>query len=792
MAGDTKTATNDRTSDSYISMTTHDFVVNENLRFTWLLNFTDKRLHSKFSKFQKTQFYLPTFSVLILFYSLIFITRGSVSEVITNPSKLNPLFIAGFVVGVSTAPISLCYSVALFLRHGRFPSIVYSNYIIDHSFGGYIEDVIVIGNSFIGSLYLLARVYAGACGEITSIYDTQKCNPQASVHSIPQDQCLMCMLIPVLSQLFLQGARKSSVLVSWLISTFSIIYCMVYVNGESEIYVVIYTMGFLLILYEIERHKMQSFVHLIMAIDRRHDEDEKEKQQLVLVIGNIAHDLKTPLQSFYVETDTLRDTIIQKYSNIGINQDIYDSFTSIRAYVEYMSMSLNRSIDFTKVCSCIPLHPNLETINLQDCLNWSMRCVAMLYLNTATTTSDPASAAVNPSNIDTRSSGMEYGNMARGSMSDDSDTSGTCRSGGLPLLLHTIPSIISEFIITDKQWFQENVLCLVSNAVKYAMGSGIQVTVSLDSADTNTLTPTTTESFEASKCLRITVIDSGPMLSTEIKKTIFEPLRQSQRVTGGVGLGLYCLARRVETLGGRVGVEDRTDGQQGSAFWFTIPYNLAPTDTVASYPLTPSSANTSEGENTVSDSFVPRAGKEPIPSREYHCVESGKLSRVLVVDDSMMVTKVIGNALINMGVNVEIACNGKIGLDRMIDESLPVIDAVLMDFQMPIMDGPTAVKKYREYEELHLVNNNNRKLQKPLVIIGMSANIEAGVEAAGKLAGMNAFIPKPFRMEKFLGLIDTLFVTENLFIDINNNRNKDIEGYKFGPVATEEVMVVML
>ena len=69
----------------------------------------------------------------------------------------------------------------------------------------------------------------------------------------------------------------------------------------------------------------------------------------------------------------------------------------------------------------------------------------------------------------------------------------------------------------------------------------------------------------------VTVEDTGIGLSDEAKRTVFSTTQQV-RDSGGTGLGLYSLAKRIEALGGKYGVKNRSDGKQGSLFWFSFPY----------------------------------------------------------------------------------------------------------------------------------------------------------------------------------------------------------------------------
>jgi len=73
--------------------------------------------------------------------------------------------------------------------------------------------------------------------------------------------------------------------------------------------------------------------------------------------------------------------------------------------------------------------------------------------------------------------------------------------------------------------------------------------------------------------IRIEIHDTGVDIPEDKIATLFNPLKHAKRKTGGTGLGLFSLAKRVEALRGHYGIERRTDGVQGSVFWFTIPYD---------------------------------------------------------------------------------------------------------------------------------------------------------------------------------------------------------------------------
>jgi signal transduction histidine kinase len=152
---------------------------------------------------------------------------------------------------------------------------------------------------------------------------------------------------------------------------------------------------------------------------------------------------------------------------------------------------------------------------------------------------------------------------------------------------------MSSLITTDRQYLSDNLLCLVSNAVKFShRGATIDVHLRLENGTPQfpsrpsvshspvlTNSPSQLSSQRSDQCsdqsvqmVVVTVEDTGVGLTAEARETLF--LSTSQvRDSGGTGLGLFSLAKRVEALGGEYGVQGRPDKAQGSLFWFTFPYH---------------------------------------------------------------------------------------------------------------------------------------------------------------------------------------------------------------------------
>jgi len=140
-------------------------------------------------------------------------------------------------------------------------------------------------------------------------------------------------------------------------------------------------------------------------------------------------------------------------------------------------------------------------------------------------------------------------------------------------------------------------------------------------------------------------------------------LFKTQRTTGGTGIGLYSLSKRIEALNGTYGVGERKDGQHGSVFWFAIPYRP---DFISD------DANESVDLLIAPESVI-LVGAEP----------AIKSLRILVVDDSTSILNLVSRILKTNGHFVSTCENGALGLEAMKDaHSKGSIDLVLTDIQV--------------------------------------------------------------------------------------------------------------
>jgi CheY-like chemotaxis protein len=209
--------------------------------------------------------------------------------------------------------------------------------------------------------------------------------------------------------------------------------------------------------------------------------------------------------------------------------------------------------------------------------------------------------------------------------------------------------------------------------------------------------------------IRMEVTDTGIGISKDLRDKIWDLFQLGDqsytRKHGGVGLGLTISRQLAELMNGTIGFE--SEQNRGARFWFTVKLPL---------------------------------GNEP------GLIEDGRIKKILLVEDNLINQKVSLQSLRGMGFEVDLAVNGVEAIEKYKQQQY---DLILMDIQMPVMDGITATKKIRQLEQ-------DRKIEKPIQIIAITANSLKDDRQKCLEAGMNEYISKPFNLEKFPLIISQL------------------------------------
>ncbi len=278
--------------------------------------------------------------------------------------------------------------------------------------------------------------------------------------------------------------------------------------------------------------------------------------------------------------------------------------------------------------------------------------------------------------------------------------------------------------------------------------------------------------------LMFEVIDTGIGISKDAMKSLFNPFKQTQRLAGGTGLGLYSLAKRIEALKGKYGVHQRVDGKQGSVFWFSIPYRAdAVTASLANLTKDEKSNSLGRRESYIEpqgllmtsqlhglgvNTSIP-ASASPTPAMTSACASPRNLQKessapqfsVLIVEDTPSIAKMTSMMLKRQKHRTAVAENGQIALKMLYDDQTVDIkyDVVLMDLQMPVMDGLEATRRIRARETAEIRDNAGGNHQ---IVIGVSANSDYETMEEAFNAGIDDFLPKPFSIEAFVKAVQSI------------------------------------
>jgi PAS domain S-box-containing protein len=279
---------------------------------------------------------------------------------------------------------------------------------------------------------------------------------------------------------------------------------------------------------------------------------------------------------------------------------------------------------------------------------------------------------------------------------------------------------IPDILIGDKSRLHQIILNLISNAEKFTVRGEIKVAVKL------------LYEIEGIVTIEFLISDTGIGIAIDKLEAIFENFQQASsgtsRLYGGTGLGLAIVKHLVEAQGGSIGVTSTVG--EGSVFSFTLGFKKATMETVM--------------ETDVSES-----------------VSDLKNIKVLVVEDITLNQLLMKTILDDFNFECDIASNGKIAIEMLLHKTY---DIILMDIQMPVMDG---------FEATEYIRNT---LKSEICIIALTADVTTLDIHKCKAAGMNDYIAKPIDetllYSKIVGLLKSAGVEKSAVQVLQENMIK--------------------
>ncbi len=290
-------------------------------------------------------------------------------------------------------------------------------------------------------------------------------------------------------------------------------------------------------------------------------------------------------------------------------------------------------------------------------------------------------------------------------------------------LFCSIPPTLSTRVQGDPVRLRQILTNLVSNAIKFTQQGEVVVQVALDKEEMGRMH------------LRFEVEDTGIGLSEANQQKIFAAFSQADSATtrqyGGTGLGLAIVKQLTALMNGRVGVVS-TPGK-GSLFWFTVPMDKCES----------ASASISTAHESIAGTLCATDhGSAPaLQSGKSETVQPQLLGRILLVEDNTINQEVATLMLQGFGCQVDVADNGVKALEAVASTDY---DLILMDCNMPEMDGLEATRWLRQHEEETLHH---------LPVIALTANAMQEDRERCLAAGMDDFLSKPFEQDQLRAIL---------------------------------------
>ena len=295
---------------------------------------------------------------------------------------------------------------------------------------------------------------------------------------------------------------------------------------------------------------------------------------------------------------------------------------------------------------------------------------------------------------------------------------GLAETRGIDYINNVSPDIPSR-LKGDPGRLRQILINFVNNAIKFTEQGEIVTTVSIKAEDKNNIT------------LLFTVTDTGIGIPKDRMDLLFKAFSQVDdsmtRKYGGTGLGLVISKQLIEKMGGEAGVKSEIN--KGSEFWFTAVFGKQDELNPIQFIL----------PKSVKDKKIP---KKIVTQYSVSEIEKSQI-RILLVEDNKINQKVALNIIKKLGYHADLAKNGREAVQSLADKSY---DLILMDCQMPEMDGYEATKIIRD--------PNSNILEHKVPIIALTAHALAGDREKCLNAGMDDYLTKPVKPKQLSEVLE--------------------------------------
>ncbi len=273
---------------------------------------------------------------------------------------------------------------------------------------------------------------------------------------------------------------------------------------------------------------------------------------------------------------------------------------------------------------------------------------------------------------------------------------------------YSIADDVPEFLCGDPLRINQILMNLVNNAIKFTHQGKVEIHIEL------------VDHHEHVSRVLFRVIDTGIGISEEGKLMLFKEFSQSEksitRKYGGTGLGLAISQNLVCLMNGEINVKSEIG--EGSEFWFRLPLKEA---------------------------------SQQVEKKEETPIQCQQNFRILLAEDNAINQRVCIFTLKQLGYTCDLANNGEEAVAMYQDSAY---DLILMDMQMPVLDGVQATKMIRKMEKDKLVKH-------PVYIVAVTANSSVEEQKNCMLAGMNNFLSKPFSEKDLLMVLKEVVQRRN-------------------------------